>query len=105
MGGITSWGRHVARIALPAPRGKRLRFAGRALSGPAAEARPGRVVRGPAPPHAPDDPEQLRRELDGRLEPGVPVAVPLGFEGGEAMVRNGKELLSQFYHQFACTLK
>ncbi len=26
-------------------------------------------------------------------------------DSGEAMVRKGKELLSQFYHQFACTVK
>lgn len=56
----------------------------RSSAGLAPEApRAQRVVRGPAPPHAPDDPEQLRRQLHGRLEPGIPVAVALGLEGRE----------------------
>ena len=51
---------------------------------PPEASRPERVVRGPAAPDPPDDPEHFRRQLEDRVEAGVPVAVLLGFQGREA---------------------
>ncbi len=42
-----------------------------------------RIVRSPTPPHAPDDPEHLGRQLHDRLEPREPIAVALCLESGE----------------------
>jgi hypothetical protein len=73
------------RVALPTPGGSR-RCAGCGLSARLAPEPPGPrgIIRRPAPPDPPHDPEHFRRQLDDCLEAGVPIALPLGFQGREA---------------------
>src|SRR3990172_3024110 len=52
---------------------------GRAGGGGAREGK-ARLVRSPAAPHAPDEPEEFRPQFHIGLEKGVPITLPLGDE-------------------------